>query len=475
MRKIHTTTLAATLLAVLTSSAYAANEDIGKAVIETIKPQLIQEVKQEYSTDLANKADQSEVNALKEKVETNEESIKSLIQNMGTLKGDLEDKASQTYAEYLESTIDVAYENVQTLFDVTNEHETKLDALAAATAETAAGVAVVNNKVKELDEDIQDLVDNIYGDQEDSLVSVVNKNSERIGALENVSNEHETKLDALAAATAGTAAAVAQVNQDIKRVESLIPTDQNLEPIREDLRQTKAKVQEQFDKANLDITKVDAKTKANALKIVDLDNKLNETNEEVAKKASTDDLEAVKVDVAAKATKEALAETNKEVAKKADKSYVDEGLAKKADKSYVDEGLAKKADKSYVDEGLAENAKNIAENTKSIKKNAKDIATNTVSIKNNSVRIDKLDQRVTKLDKKLERGLSQQAALSGLFQPYNVGKVNVTAAVGGYKSRTAIAVGAGYRFNDKVAAKAGVSFSTDGGSGSYNVGVNYEF
>ena len=98
-----------------------------------------------------------------------------------------------------------------------------------------------------------------------------------------------------------------------------------------------------------------------------------------------------------------------------------------------------------------------------------------MSIKNNSVRIDKLDQRVTKLDKKLERGLSQQAALSGLFQPYNVGKVNVTAAVGGYKSRTAIAVGAGYRFNDKVAAKAGVSFSTDGGSGSYNVGVNYEF
>ena len=89
-------------------------------------------------------------------------------------------------------------------------------------------------------------------------------------------------------------------------------------------------------------------------------------------------------------------------------------------------------------------------------------------------RLDHLDNRVNKLDKDLKRGLAAQAALTGLFQPYTVGKANFTAAVGGYKSQTAVAIGTGYRYTQNIATKAGVAF-TQGGGVTYNAGVNFEW
>lgn len=77
-------------------------------------------------------------------------------------------------------------------------------------------------------------------------------------------------------------------------------------------------------------------------------------------------------------------------------------------------------------------------------------------------------------NKKLKRGLAAQAALSGLFQPYSVGKANVTAAVGGYQSQSAFAVGVGYRYNEKFATKAGFAFAPGGGA-AYHAGVNFEW
>lgn len=77
-------------------------------------------------------------------------------------------------------------------------------------------------------------------------------------------------------------------------------------------------------------------------------------------------------------------------------------------------------------------------------------------------------------NKKLKRGLAAQAALSGLFQPYSVGKANVTAAVGGYRSQSAFAVGVGYRYNEKFATKAGFAFAPSGGV-AYHAGVNFEW
>ena len=146
---------------------------------------------------------------------------------------------------------------------------------------------------------------------------------------------------------------------------------------------------------------------------------------------------------------------------KADKT----ALEAKADKT----ALEAKADKVYV--GSLE--QNIRDNSNRIETNKVDVSALRNDISSHTKRLDHLDNRVNKLDKDLKRGLATQAALTGLFQPYTVGKANFTAAVGGYKSQTAVAIGTGYRYNKHVATKAGVAF-TQGGA-AYNVGVNFEW
>ena len=146
---------------------------------------------------------------------------------------------------------------------------------------------------------------------------------------------------------------------------------------------------------------------------------------------------------------------------KADKT----ALEAKADKT----ALEAKADKVYV--GSLE--QNIRDNSNRIETNKVNVSALRNDINSHAKRLDHLDNRVNKLDKDLKRGLATQAALTGLFQPYTVGKANFTAAVGGYKSQTAVAIGTGYRYNKHVATKAGVAF-TQGGA-AYNVGVNFEW
>ena len=163
---------------------------------------------------------------------------------------------------------------------------------------------------------------------------------------------------------------------------------------------------------------------------------------------------ADKTALAAKADKTALAA-------KADKT----ALEAKADKT----ALEAKADKVYV--GSLE--QNIRDNSNRIETNKVNVSALRNDINSHAKRLDHLDNRVNKLDKDLKRGLATQAALTGLFQPYTVGKANFTAAVGGYKSQTAVAIGTGYRYNKHVATKAGVAF-TQGGA-AYNVGVNFEW
>lgn len=78
------------------------------------------------------------------------------------------------------------------------------------------------------------------------------------------------------------------------------------------------------------------------------------------------------------------------------------------------------------------------------------------------------------LDKKFNRTMASQAAFANLFQPYKVGKLNLTASVGGYKSTHAVAIGTGYRFNEKVALRASASFIKNG-SAAYGAGINFEY
>ena len=152
---------------------------------------------------------------------------------------------------------------------------------------------------------------------------------------------------------------------------------------------------------------------------------------------------------------------------KADKTE----LAAKADKTE----LANKADKNSVySKSETDNKFALKADNSVVRAQATDINNLRTDVNAHTKRLDHLDNRVNKLDKDLKRGLAAQAALTGLFQPYTVGKANFTAAVGGYKSQTAVAIGTGYRYNQNIATKAGVAF-TQGGGVTYNAGVNFEW
>ena len=205
-----------------------------------------------------------------------------------------------------------------------------------------------------------------------------------------------------------------------------------------------------------------------------------------ALKTHRTDIDANKAAIETKADKTAV-ESVRTIAVEAQKSaQVAKGAVEVAQKSAETADSHAKAAQTAAakaQESADTNAVQIAANTKQIDTNKTDIAAlqtangqHAAGIAKNSARIDSLDKNVANLRKETRQGLAAQAALSGLFQPYSVGKFNVTAALGGFKSDTAVAVGAGYRFNENFAAKAGLAVGTSsGGSASYNVGLNYEW
>ena len=225
--------------------------------------------------------------------------------------------------------------------------------------------------------------------------------------------------------------------------------------------------------------------------LYDLTETVNDNSEALVKTAEV--VNAISADVTA----------NTEAIKtKADKTAVErvETIAAKAQKTAQEvqgsvEAARKSAKAAQTSADAANNVASAAQtaaaqaqdavkaNATQVAANKADIATlqtasnqHAAGIAKNSAHIDNLDKNVANLRKETRQGLAAQAALSGLFQPYSVGKFNVTAALGGFKSDTAVAVGAGYRFNENFAAKAGLAVGTSsGGSASYNVGVNYEW
>ncbi|EFA6917280.1 YadA C-terminal domain-containing protein [Escherichia coli] len=140
----------------------------------------------------------------------------------------------------------------------------------------------------------------------------------------------------------------------------------------------------------------------------------------------------------------------------------------------VNDGLGKLTGRTdKIDAAVGDIDGRVTNNTQSINKNNKAIASNTRTLQQHSARLDKQQRQINENHKEMKRAAAQSAALTGLFQPYSVGKFNATAAVGGYSDQQAMAVGVGYRFNEQTAAKAGVAFSD--GDASWNVGVNFEF
>ncbi|HFT1529124.1 TPA: YadA C-terminal domain-containing protein [Providencia stuartii] len=167
--------------------------------------------------------------------------------------------------------------------------------------------------------------------------------------------------------------------------------------------------------------------------------------------------------------KAALAETNGAI--KDTNTKLDSSLEEQKKVNYL-VGNALASNESYWQQQWATNDNYAA----SINKNTSDIAKNRQDINKLNSRVDRLDQKVDDLNDTMKRGFASQAALNGLFQPYGVGKLNATMALGGYESKTAIAAGTGYRFDENTAVKAGIATNTDDFKGvTYNVGVNFEW
>ena len=202
------------------------------------------------------------------------------------------------------------------------------------------------------------------------------------------------------------------------------------------------------------------------------------------------------------ANKKTIDENKAAIAKKADQTALDAvsgkvdenkaAIAKKADQTALD-AVSGKVNKNTADIATKANSADVYTKKESDSKfvkvensiNGLDTTTKGLntrldsaekSITEHGTRLNGLDKAVSDLRKETRQGLAEQAALSGLFQPYNVGRFNVTAAVGGYKSESAVAIGTGFRFAENFAAKAGVAVGTSSGSSAaYHVGVNYEW
>ena len=315
----------------------------------------------------------------------------------------------------------------------------------------------------------------------DNVLPAIEANRSDIDNLGNTVNDLGNTVNDLGDAVitldehlAGTQDAVAENRKDIDALKA----DKTELAAKADKTELAAKADKTELAAKADKTELAAKADKTELAAkadkTELAAKADKT--ELAAKADKTELaaKADKTELAAKADKtELAAKADKtELAAKADKTE----LANKADKNSVysksetDNKFALKADNSVVS-AQAVDINNLRTDVNAHKVDINKLRTD---VNTHTKRLDHLDNRVNKLDKDLKRGLAAQAALTGLFQPYTVGKANFTAAVGGYKSQTAVAIGTGYRYNQNIATKAGVAF-TQGGGVTYNAGVNFEW
>ena len=390
----------------------------------------------------ANKAAIAENTAsLKEQEKANEgfnNAIASLDEDISTLK-----KVGLAAADALEvnrQDIDANKAAIDKKADKADFEE-----LAKYTADMGKKVNDIGDEVTALsdatsaaitrhDEDIVDLAQAGL-----KATEALEANRQDIDANKAAIAENTASLKEQEKANEGFNNAIASLDEDISTLKKVgLAAADALEVNRQDIDANKAAIDKKADKADIETAKnaaVEAEKSAKSAQgSVEVAQKSAETAESHAKAAKTS------------------ADAANNVASAAQTAAAQAQDAVKANATQV---AANKADIATLQTASNQHAAGIAKN---------------------SARIDNLDKNVANLRKETRQGLAAQAALSGLFQPYSVGKFNVTAALGGFKSDTAVAVGAGYRFNENFAAKAGLAVGTSsGGSASYNVGVNYEW
>ena len=432
--------------------------------------------------------------------ENNPGLIKSVSSAVEELNDNIAKKADQSAVDDINTELTARAEAIETL----QKEKASLD-----------DVTKLSENVKEGFDSIQDKVHNL----QEALAG--DGTDEKPGLIKSVSSAVEELNDNIA--KKADKATVEQNTKEIEKIKNL----KGYDSLTEVENKVKEGVSGKADKQALEDLKIEVKDNEegigelsktvsdiddNVVKLTDAHNELlkehnnlvedvkgfndaynkftDATNTELDKKADIDDVEDAlsrkanasdvytktesdsKLDVKADKTELAIKADKTELAIKADKTE----LANKADKNSVysksetDNKFALKADNSVVSAQAAD----INNLRTDVNAHKVDIDKLRTDVNVHTKRLDHLDNRVNKLDKDLKRGLAAQAALTGLFQPYTVGKANFTAAVGGYKSQTAVAIGTGYRYNQNIATKAGVAF-TQGGGVTYNAGVNFEW
>ena len=406
--------------------------------------------KKDTDAEIAKKADQSAVDDITAELDARAKALETLQKEKASVK-DLTDIS----------------ENVKAGFDSIQDKVHNLqEALAGDGTDEKPGL------IKSVSSAVEELNDNIAQKADKATVEQNTKEIEKIKNLQGY--DSLTKVEALVSGKADK-----QALEDLKK-----EVKDNEEGIGE-LSKTVSDIDDNVVKltdAHNELLKEHNNLVEDVKGFNDAYNKFTDaTNTELDKKADIDDVEddlsrkANASDVYTKTESDSKLDVKAdktELAAKADKTE----LANKADKNSVysksetDNKFALKADNSVVSAQAAD-INNLRTDVNAHKVDINKLRTD---VNAHTKRLDHLDNRVNKLDKDLKRGLAAQAALTGLFQPYTVGKANFTAAVGGYKSQTAVAIGTGYRYNQNIATKAGVAF-TQGGGVTYNAGVNFEW
>jgi len=436
---------------------------------------------EELNDNIAKKADQSAVDDINTELTARAEAIETLQKEKASL--DDVTKLSENVKEGFDSIQDKVHNLQEALAgDGTDEKPGLIKSVSSAVEELndniakKADKATVEQNTKEIEK-----IKNLKG--YDSLTEVENKVKEGVSGKADKQALEDLKIE-----VKDNEEGIGELSKTVSDIDDNVVklTDAHNELLKEhnnlveDVKGfndaynkfTDATNTELDKKADIDDVEDALSRKANASDVytkTESDSKLDVKADktELAIKADKTELaiKADKTELAIKADKtELVAKADKtELANKADKNSV-------YSKSETDNKFALKADNSVVSAQAAD----INNLRTDVNAHKVDIDKLRTDVNVHTKRLDHLDNRVNKLDKDLKRGLAAQAALTGLFQPYTVGKANFTAAVGGYKSQTAVAIGTGYRYNQNIATKAGVAF-TQGGGVTYNAGVNFEW
>ena len=425
--------------------------DANKAAIETKADKADFEELAKYTADMGKKVNdigdavtelgdstKEAIAAVEKNIDANKQDIVGLTKGLGLAAEAVEDNRKEI--DVNKAAIDANKEAIATKAD-----KADVDELVKYTADMGKKVNNIGDEVTDLsnatsaaitrhDKDIVDLAQAGL-----KATEALEANRQDIDANKAAITENTAKLEEQKEANKGFNNAIASLDKDIGDLALAGKAAMEaLEVNRQDIDANKAAIDKKADKTDIETAKkaaVEAEKLAKSVQgSVEVAQKSAETAESHAKAAQTSADAANKV---ASAAQTAV---------------------------------------TQVQDAVKANTAKVATNEATIATLQTASSQHAAGIAKNSARIDSLDKNVANLRKETRQGLAAQAALSGLFQPYSVGKFNVTAALGGFKSDTAVAVGAGYRFNENFAAKAGLAVGTSsGGSASYNVGLNYEW